>query len=147
MEIPPRIQILATLKSGSVYYFEEESPQFSSSEPHYYVVVNHDPQTEELLILVCATSQIEKRRERIQALGYPEETLVFVSPQDYPLFTKNTVFDCNTAFEKTVQALVDKCERGKLRVCTELMPDLIIQKLREGLKSSPKITRKIKKML
>lgn len=91
MDIPARVRILATIKTGSVYYFEEE--RLASNEPHYFVVLNRSPRTEELLILVCASSQVEKRQQIIQKLGFPQETLVFVSPVDYPLFTKDSIID------------------------------------------------------
>jgi len=91
MDIPAQVRILATMKTGSVYYFEEE--QLSSTEPHYFVVLNKEPRTEEFLILVCASSQVEKRRQTIQKLGFPQETLVFVSSTDYRLFRRDTVIE------------------------------------------------------
>ena len=100
MQISARVRILAGIQAGSVYYFEEEN--LSSSEPHYFVVLNKCPRTEELLILVCASSQVEKRKQIAKKLGFPSETLVSISPSDYCLFTKETVIDCNRAFEKTI---------------------------------------------
>lgn len=145
MDIPSSIRILATIKAGSVYYFEEE--ELSSDEPHYFVVLNQNPRTEEFLILVCASSQIEKRRQIMQRLGFPPETLVFVSPSEYPIFSKDTVIDCNRVFEKTSQTLIEKLDQNKLKVCTEIMPNTILQKLIKGILASTQISEKIKRML
>jgi hypothetical protein len=145
MDIPPNVRILATIRTGSVYYFEEE--ELLSDEPHYFVVLNQNPRTEEFLILVCASSQIEKRRQIMQRLGFPQETLVFVSPSEYPIFSKDTVIDCNRVFEKTSQTLIEKLDQNKLKVCTEIMPDTILQKLIRGILASTQISEKIKRML
>lgn len=145
MDIPSNIRILATINTGSVYYFEEE--ELSSDEPHYFVVLNQNPRTEEFLILVCASSQIEKRRQIMQRLGFLEETLVFVSPSEYPIFSKETVIDCNRVFEKTSQTLIEKLDQNKLKVCAEIMPDTILQKLTRGILASTQISEKIKRML
>ena len=145
MDIPSSIRILATIKTGSVYYFEEE--ELSSDEPHYFVVLNQNPRREEFLILVCASSQVEKRKQIIQRLGFPQETLVFVSPSEYPIFSKDTVIDCNRVFEKTSQTLIEKLEQNKLKVCTDIIPDTILQKLTKGISASTQVSEKIKRML
>lgn len=145
MEISARVRILAGIQTGSVYYFEEE--QLSSTEPHYFVVLNKCPKTEELLILVCASSQVEKRKDIVRRLKFSAETLVIISPSEYALFTKETVIDCNRAFEKTAQSLIDKLEQGKLKACTKLMPENIVHKLIGGVIASTQIAEKIKILL
>ena len=79
--ISPKI-IRASIKSGSVYYFRAE--EFSSLERHYFVVVNRDPQTDEVIVLACASSQIEntKRLRR----NCPEDTLVMITPEQHTIF-------------------------------------------------------------
>jgi hypothetical protein len=145
MEIPARVRILASIQIGSVYYFQEE--QVQSTEPHYFVVLNKNPRSEDFLILVCASSQVEKRKQIIQKLGFPPETLVFISPKEFPLFTKETVVDCNRAFEKTAQLLINKLEQGKLGVCTEIMPIEIVRKLVKGILASTQISKNVQKVL
>ncbi len=145
MEISADIQILATIKTGSVYYFEEES--LSSQEPHFFVILNKNPRTDEFLILVCASSQVEKRKNIGKKLGFPSETLVIISPGEYKLFKKETVIDCNRAFEKTAQFLIEKLKNKKLRVCTERMPNTIVNKLIGGVLMSSQIAEKVQEML
>lgn len=145
MDIPAHICILATIQTGSVYYFEEE--QLRSTESHYFILLNKDPCREEFLILVVASSQVAKRKQTIQKLGFPQETLVFVSPSEYPLFVKDTVIDCNRAFEKSSQSLIEKLEEGKLKVCKEIMPENVVGKLRQGVLVSPQISGRVRRML
>src|ERR1700733_11756644 len=144
MEIPADIRILASIRTGSVYYFEEES--LSSQEPHFFVVLNKNPKTEEFLILVCASSQVKKRQDQHKKLGFPPETLVLISPAEYSLFTKLTVIDCNRAFEKTAQSLIEKLKSGKLKVCTEMMPENIVGKIIQGVLASTQVTEKVQDM-
>jgi hypothetical protein len=145
MDIPARIRILGAIQTGSVFYFEEE--KLSSEEPHYFVVLNKHPRTEQLLILVCASSQIEKSKRRAKALRYVPLTQVFISPSEYPLFSRDTVIDCNYVFDKSHQSLIDKLEQGKLGVCTEIMDAEIVRKLKEGVIASPQIAEGIKKII
>lgn len=145
MEIPAEVRVLGAIQSGSVFYFEEEN--LDTTDAHFFIVVNKDPRTEELLILVVASSQVEKRKKRASTLGFPLETLVFISPAEYPLFTKDTVIDCNRAFEKTPQSLVDKFAMGRLRVCMEVMDAAIVEKLKAGVIASTQVAENIKKQL
>ncbi len=147
MDISARNRILGSIQSGAVYYFEEEEPSFSSTEPHYFIVLNKSPRTDEVIVLVCASSQVEKRKQRAKKLGFSAETLVVISVSEYPLFTKETVIDCNRAFEKNIQSLADKLEQEKLKVCTELMPESIVAKLIQGILASTQISEKVQKML
>ncbi len=145
MDIPSDVSILATIKTGSVYYFEEE--ELSSDEPHYFVVLNQSPRTEEFLILVCASSQIEKRQQIARRLGFPAETQIIIAPSEFSVFSRDTIIDCNRVFERTSETLIEKLEQNKLRVCIELMPHAILQKLIAGVLASSQISEKIKRML
>ena len=145
MDIPAHVHILATIRAGAIYYFKEE--KLTSSEPHYFVVLNKNPRTEEVLILVCASSQVEKRSHIVQKLGFKTETLVFVSPDECSLFSKTTVIDCNTVFEKTSQSLINKLQQEKLKICTETMPVAIVEKLIKGVLISSQVSEKTKRLL
>lgn len=145
MDIPAQVRVVAGIQTGSVFYFEEET--ISSEEPHYFVVLNRNPQTEEILILAIASSQVEKRKQIIERLGFSVETLVEISPQEYALFTKDTVIDCNRAFEKSIQSLAEKLENGKLKVCKEIMPSEIVERIVKGMLVSTQISKNIQELL
>lgn len=145
IKIPSSVRILSVIKTGSVYYFEED--KLSSTEPHYFVVLNSNSHTAELLLLVCASSQVDKRQTIALKLGFHQDTLVFVSLAEYKIFTKNTVIDCNRVFEKTPQSLIEKLEDGKLGLCKELMPEEILSKLIKGVLISNQVSQEAKNIL
>ncbi len=145
MENSSRSRISETIETGSVYYFEEE--ELSSDEPHYFIVLNKNPRAEEFLMLVCASSQVDKRKRIAKFLRFPEKTLVVVSPSEYPIFKKESVIDCNRVFEKTIQSLIDKLEKKQLKPCEKLMPKEIIQKLLSGMLASNQVSENVRKVI
>jgi hypothetical protein len=142
MQIPPEAAIKATIRPGSVYYFPEES--FTTSEPHYFIVVNKDPFTEELVILVCASSKIEAVRKRRKSC--PPETVIEIGPKHYPELRVDSIIDCNYVLEKSIDQLVTKMKTGQLKLKTE-MNISIVERLRQGILSSPVIEKRIKDRL
>lgn len=143
MQIPPEVHIRATIKEGAIYYFIEDS--FGSKEPHFFVVLNRNPLTDEILILVNATTKIEKRREARKRL--PPETLVEISSVDCSVLRENSLIDCNSITEKTVDTLIEKLGKSELRVCFEMLKPELLQRLREGVLASPIVIRAHKELL
>ena len=145
VDIPAKVRILAAIQRGSVYYFEEE--QLSSEEPHYFVVLNENPRTEDFLVLLVASSQVAKRIRIAKHLGFPPETIVVVTPTECPLFSKDTVNDCNSTIERTTESLIEKLESGTLRVCTEMLASEIVDNLIVGVLASSQVSANIQEML
>lgn len=143
MQIPPEIHIRVTVKEGTIYYFAEES--FDSSEPHFFVVLNRNPLTDEILILVNATTKIGRRRKVRRRL--PPETLVEITPTDCCVLRESSLFDCNSVTEKTVDTLVEKLSNQELKVCSEVLKPELLQKLRSGVLASPIVIRTHKALL
>lgn len=145
IDIPANVQILATIKRGTVYYLKDEN--FSSNEPHFFVVLNKNPRDNTILILACATSQIEKRKKNAQKLNFPPETLIEVSPSDFNLFSKNTLFDCNCVVERNMQSIIDKLSKKELKICSAEMPEKIISSLVSGVLLSSQVSEGNKKII
>lgn len=143
VQIPPAVQIKSAIKPGSVYYFPEAS--FSSPEPHYFVVLNHNPLTDTFLVLVCASSQVEKVKRRRQRTC-PADTLVELSPAEYSAFSKPCIIDCNVIHEHTIDDLVNMRSKFDLKTKPE-MPASLVELLRQAVIASPLVTGKIKAML
>ena len=116
-QIPPAVQIKSAIKPGSVYYFPDAT--FSSTEPHYFVVLNHNPLTDTFLVLVCASSQIEKVKRRRQHTC-PANTLVELSSAEYSGFTNPCIIDCNDVHEYTIDDLVNMKSRFDLKTKPEM---------------------------
>jgi len=128
INIPPEIQLKATIKPGSVYYFVEESFR-KTKEPHFFVVINHDPIENNIILLVYSSSMIENVKKRRRDCP---DTLVEVKKEQYEDFTKDSIFDCNEVLDKTMGKLVNKLENNKLKFKSEI--DLsIVEKLREAV--------------
>ena len=107
--------------------------------------MNSDPASNILLLLVCATSQVDKVRKWTR--GYPKETRVEVSQEEYECFTKpTTVFNCNYLLAKTKDELKDKVTSGHLKR-KEDIPPKVYKKLKRGVLQSPNITEEYKKLI
>ena len=142
MEIPPEAAIKATIKPGSVFYFPEET--LSSIEPHYFIVINVNPLTDHELILACASSQIQKTKRRRKY--YPPETVVEITSSEYKDFPTNSVIDCNRVILKTLEQVIQKRSESKL-ILKERMETSLVNKLRQGVLTSPRVENKIKALL
>jgi len=139
IRIPPDVQIKASIKAGSVYYFAEEA--LKSREPHYFIVINRNPLNDTVLLLVCASSQIQKVNKRRR--GCPPETLVQVSTSQYSGFTRTSVIDCNVVFERSTNQLVEKLKNANLRIKAEMSISLVEQ-LRDGVLKSHQVAQRTK---
>lgn len=145
VDIPAQVQIEITIKRGAVYYFKEDS--FTSQDPHYFVVLNHSPLSDVILVLACASSQVEKRKDITKRLNRPSESLVFVGPSEYAEFSKDTVFDCNSVIEKSIQSLINKMEKRELWLCGTEMPEEIVNRLIAGVLVSSQVREGTKKII
>jgi hypothetical protein len=105
-----------------------------------------DPFTEKIIILVCASSQTKNIKLRNKT--NPPETIVEVSPHQYPDFTRDvTMFDCNNSvFLVDIDKLVEKLSQNKLELKAE-MSKTLVERLRQGVLSSRLIPLNIKKQL
>ena len=129
------------LRSGSVFYYQDR--KLTSPLPHYFVVMNISPLSDRFLILTVASSQVDKVKKRRS--GLPSESLVEISPDDYPDFTKPSIIDCNNVFVKSrneLAALLNRNAESKRDMHSSL-----VEKLREGVLCSPLIEQEVKNLL
>ena len=89
MKIPSEIAIKSILKPGSVFYFTEDS--FQSQAPHFFVILNKDPISENLLLMVNATSNVSERKNWVTKVGLPSETLVEADSEKCVFLDKKSV--------------------------------------------------------
>lgn len=141
-DVPPDVAIKATIRPGSVYYFQHES--FSSSYAHYFIVINIDPLNEQIILLVCASSQIAAVRKR--SFDCPPATLVQIMPNQYPDFTYPSIVDCNYIYQDSLEKLVERLSAKQLQIKAEMNMSLVKQ-LRRGVLASRLIPGRIKMRL
>jgi len=121
MDIPSSLAIDQTIRKGSVYYFIND--RFTSPEPHYHIVLNENPLLDEIILLVASSSQIENVK-RINK-NNPPETVVEISPTEYPAFTKESIVDCNRPITSDKKELRNKFSSGQLKLKCEMDIDLV----------------------
>jgi len=131
-----------TLRGGSVYYLQHRD--LSSGESHYFVVLNRDATGDDFLVLAVSSSNITGTKQRSQI--FPSQTLVEITPAEYPDFTRDSIIDCNYSFQVTKLELLQKLQAGLAREQSP-MPEHILAKLRVGVLSSPLIENTIKNLL
>lgn len=142
VKVPPEVVIKGTIRPGSVYYFPHES--FSSPEPHYFVVINIDPTSDEVILLICASTKIASIKR--QWWTCPDETFVVISPQQYSGFKSISILNCNHVIKQSINQLVDRLSNGRLKLKPEMDIELVEQ-LRQGVMASPIVERGIKRLL
>lgn len=134
--------IQSNIEAGSVFYFLEKS--IDSPKPHRFIVLNINPQTDILIVLVCASTQFERFR-RLRK-NCPNETLVEITPIQYSGLTEKSIIDCNKVFPKQIDEITLLLSKKKLQVLPRM--DLrLVRKLRNGVLMSPLVAREIKTLL
>lgn len=115
----------------------------SSVEPHYFVVLNRNPLGSKMLLLLVATSQVEKAQKRILRKNLPAESLVVIDDAAYGDFTKESCIDCNKLFNKSLEELCEQWKKKEIRPHRD-MPRELVEKLIEGVMASPLISEEDK---
>lgn len=142
MNVPYEIRL--SLRQGTVYYMAERG--LSSIEPHYFVVLNQNPLESKLLLLLVATSQVEKAKGRILRKNLPSESLVVIDDAEYDDFSKESCIDCNKLFNKSLEELCEQWREKEVRAHKDL-PRELVEKLIEGVKASPLIVEEDKALI
>lgn len=142
MNIP--LEIRLGLRQGTVYYMAERG--LSSVEPHYFVVLNKNPLGSKIVLLLVASSQVEKAKGRISRKKLPPESLVVIDQTAYDDFTKESCIDCNKLFTKSLEELCEQWRKKEIRPHKDL-PRALVEKLIEGVMASPLIPEEDKALI
>ncbi len=142
MRIPAEAYIPVLLRQGNVFYFDE--PSFREETSHNFVLLNSQPTPKSPLVLVWATSKIEKvRRFRREESS---STVVIVRPNEYQHFTKETAFDCNECLVKSCGDLIQLANERRLKHRAHVGDD-ILGRLIQGLLNSRLIPFELKTLV
>ena len=142
--IDPKIQIRATIKPGSVFLFADED--YHNSTPHYYVTLNHEPLSDNVILLVCSVTFDGDVFCNIENSPHAYETFVNVTAGQCSILKKDSMFDCNRVKEKTLDKLIEKLSNKELKIIGEIEKE-IVDKLRKAAILSTAIEENIKKIL
>ena len=134
--------IKSTIVAGSVYYFYEKS--IGSPKQHRFIVINIDPLNDPKIILVCASRRIDYFKSLRS--NCPCDTLVEMTPLQYPGFTHKSIIDCNGVFPMPISAIANKHKKRKLQELP-IMGLRLVRDLRRGVLLSPVVDEEIKALL
>ena len=130
------------MQVGNVFYGMYR--EFPTGKPHYLIVISTPTETMPFLVLTAITSQVEKAKRRLQVNGLPPETLVDISPSDYPSLHFPSVIDCNYPVKCRQQLF--EMDFGSFNRKVD-MPMTIVNKIVSGILQSPLVTDEIKNLL
>jgi hypothetical protein len=142
--VPADIHIELTLARGRVYYIEDG---LGVRGRHYYILLNRNPRTDSELVLVMATSNIERVRRFARLRSISMTTVPQVPMGRFPEFTEPTCFQCNDAGSRTKQYLVNLLISGRLHVCTAEMPPDIVETISMGVLDSPMVPEELQRLV
>lgn len=141
MKLPVKL-FIENVIPGKVYYFS--SQKLSTSIPHYFICISRTEN--DLIILVCCTSQFEKRKKFIESRNLPYSTLVWVKPDIHNGLMVDSYVDCNTYFDYRIDDFVKLYENDLLEFKGEVS-ESHLEQIRIGLTDSPLIEEFIKKLI
>ena len=140
--ILPSELFLNNITEKKIYLFTSEN--ISSDVPHYFICVVKTQ--DDSLILVCCTSQFQKRKAYIEKANLPSSTLVWILPNTENGLEKDTYVDCNSIITHSLDDFKRRYEEGKL-VYKGAISDASFDQIITGLKESPIIENSIKQLL
>lgn len=144
VKIPKQIAIAVSLEQGAVYLFTEES--FNTTTPHFFIILNKTPKEDPFLIMTCATSQVEKRYEWAKKNRLSLDTIVALDKNNYKFLSKDTVVDCNYLLQRTKEILMDKYDKGNLKLKGKITQQ-DLTRIIEGVNKSKLVSKSHKNLL
>lgn len=91
--MPPEWVLKAILKQGGAFKASHEFRDEGQKE-RYFFVANRSPASDELIVLLTPTTQIDKRRRHHRERA--DLVLVAVGPSDYVDIARPSVIDCES---------------------------------------------------
>lgn len=141
MKIPITL-FLSNISQRKVYYFK--SNRLNTDIPHYFVCLTVG--IDGIVLLVCCTSQFEKRRKFIETRNLPYSTLVWIKPDKENGLKMDSYVDCNGYFDYSLEELGQLYEADELEYKGELS-EAVFDQILTGLRESPLIEESVKDKL
>ena len=149
MEIPPEALVKICVDQGSVCHYKLDTENKDGSHyvgSRFFIVLNVNPQTDTVLVLVTITTKIESLERFIKKRGESADTLVKISPEDFPPLNKESAVNCNNTYEMSLSGLVKKIEDGG-KVFFEKLPRSVMSAIVSGALKSSQVPSDHKKLL
>ena len=147
IQIPPEIRIPICIERGSVFnFYIDFNDSKRQAKNRYFIVVNRNPKDDVILIMLTPTTKISKTEAFAKRNDIDPKTIVKISSGEHRIFTKDSVFNCNEAFDVKMSDLIRKIdENGSMNY--PKISKKIIKQLVEGIKESKSVLPGIKAFL
>lgn len=150
MEIPHKVSIPVCIEQGSVYLYcididNKDGTRYSGNR--FLIVLNPSPKADKVLVLTTITKQIENQRRFIKSIGEDPDTLVPITPSDFPPLKIDSVVNCNNHYETTLAELIAKVGNGGRVFHQHKLPKTVTNALISGIMKSNQIPPEVKEML
>ena len=135
-------------QTGSLIRFEPGTI-FGNTNAHIGVVVNSDPNTQRAVVVVCASSQLDKARSFAVRRNLHPGTVVSISGGTHAHFGQNTAFLCNTPESVSYDVLASWHGEGNIRLIrrNNQIDTTLLNEIRAGIIASDMVEDTIKDML
>lgn len=131
MNQPKRLQA-SQVMPGHVFYYS--SPEdIVTKIKHYFVCVSRTG--DEVIFMVCCTTQFDTVRNNIERHGFDFETMARIQPTPKNGLTKETFINCNNIYEKDITWLLNKIGSEEMEYKGVLESEYYEQVLRGIVKS------------
>jgi len=144
VDIPSAIQIQALICPGRTYLFKAD--EHKSDKKHFHVVLNRDPKHDAEIVLVTATSIDFDQCSDYWSDLVRQEVIVQAIAGDADFIKHPTMFRCDKPLLKTKSLIMQKLELGLLKQL-DLVPEELLNKLRQGVLNSETVSEDIKALI
>jgi len=148
MEFSPDQLRKALVQTGSLIRFDPGTI-FGNTNAHFGVVVNADPHKQKAIVVICASSKVEKLRRFASLRGLPSATIVCISGGTHSHFGQDTAFNCNNPEVVPFDVLETWQNQNLVELVkrNNLIDDNLLDEIRAGLMISDLVEDAIKDML
>jgi len=143
VEISTDIKIATSIEQGTVCLYVAGD---HIEKKRFNVVVNRNPKSDNSILMVTITSQIEKAKNRIARFAWDPETLVEVGPSEYVLLSMDSIINCNNVVEIPKRSLIEKIDNGG-EFTFEKLPQNVVSKIQSGILKSLVVSQDHKEMV
>jgi len=139
MDVPREVQVKFGLEAGSIYIIKKDG----DVREHFFVVLNINPTSEEVVLLVCASTVHQREPDYLPRIEntFGIETIVHISAGESKIINKDSTFDCNRIYNPTVEQLCTSVEYTKIEYVGKI-EEQILEKLRVATLLSPRLKKK-----
>lgn len=149
VDIPANTTVPVCIEQGSVYLYSinklnNDGTTYAGSR--FFIVLNTNPKTDQVLVMVTATTKIIEQERYVSSIGESKDTIVRITPKDFSPLSAESIVNCNNIYEISLVDLVGKIDAGG-KVFFEKLPKDIVSSLVTGALISNQVSTEHKKLM